>query len=56
MRRPQMGQSLRSRCTCWSHQLQKRRFSTDHGSWDSDGARGSTLPTTSMGSPVSRST
>ena len=36
MRRPQCGQSLRSFCASWSHQLQKRRFSTDHGS---DGLR-----------------
>ena len=37
MRRPQCGQSLRSFCASWSHQLQKRRFSTDHGSDDVDG-------------------
>ena len=56
MRRPQVGQSLRSFCASWSHQLQKRRFSTAHGSLDFDGGSGSTLPTTSSGSPVSRST
>ena len=49
------GQSLRSFWASWSHQLQKRRFSTAHGSDDSDGAAGSTLPTISIGSPVSRS-
>lgn len=32
MRRPQTGQSLRSFCASWSHQLQKRRFSVAHGS------------------------
>ena len=32
MRRPQVGQSLRSFWASWSHQLQKRRFSTAHGS------------------------
>ena len=31
MRRPQVGQSLRSFWASWSHQLQKRRFSTAHG-------------------------
>src|SRR5215210_1401673 len=56
MRRPQVGQSLRSFCDSWSHQLQKRRFSVAHGSWDFDGESGRTLPTTSSGSPVSRST
>ena len=56
MRRPQVGQSLRSFCASWSHQLQKRRFSVAHGSWDFDGGSGRTLPTTSSGSPVSRST
>ena len=55
MRRPQVGQSLRSFWAIWSHHGQKRRFSTAHGSWDSDGASGRTLPTTSSGSPVSRS-
>ena len=39
MRRPQTGQSLRSFCASWSHQLQKRRFSIAHGSWDFDGAQ-----------------
>ena len=39
MRRPQTGQSLRSFCASWSHQLQKRRFSMAHGSWDFDGAQ-----------------
>src|SRR4051794_1299463 len=55
MRRPQVGQSFRSFCAGWSHQLQKRRFSTAHGNWDFDGASGSTFPTTSSRSPVSRS-
>ena len=32
MRRPHVGQSLRSFWASWSHQLQKRRFSTAHGS------------------------
>ena len=45
MRRPQVGQSLRSRCASWPHQGQKRRFSTAHGSRDCEGASGSTLPT-----------
>jgi hypothetical protein len=55
MRLPQCGQSLRSRWLCWSHQLQKRRFSTDQGSSDGVGASGSSSPTTSSSSPVSRS-
>ena len=37
MRRPQVGQSLRSRWASWSHQVQKRRFSTAHGRRDSRG-------------------
>ena len=37
MRLPQYGQSLRSFCASWSHQLQNRRFSTVQGS--SDGGR-----------------
>src|SRR5829696_5652906 len=56
MRRPQVGHSLRSSWAGWSHQLQKRRFSTAHGSWDFDGGSGSTFPTACSGSPVSRST
>jgi hypothetical protein len=56
MRRPHVGQSFRSRCASWSHQLQKRRFSTAHGSVDFDGASGRTFPRGSSGSPVSRST
>ncbi len=32
MRRPHVGQSLRSFWAIWSHQLQNRRFSTAHGS------------------------
>ena len=56
MRRSQCGQSLRSRCASWSHQLQKRRYSTAHGRRDCDGASGRTLPTTSSVSPLSRST
>ena len=55
MRRPQVGQSFRSFWDGWSHQLQKRRFSTAQGSWDFDGGSGSSLPVTSSGSPVSRS-
>src|SRR5664280_996376 len=55
MRRAQVGQSLRSFCASWSHHGQKRRFSTDHGSRDGEGASGSTLPTTSSGSSDSRS-
>ena len=43
MRRPQCGQSLRSFCASWSHQLQKRRFSTDQGSDDVDGGGGQHL-------------
>ena len=55
MRRPHVGQSLRSFCASWSHQLQNRRFSTDHGSDEIDGGEGRTCPTISIGSPVSRS-
>jgi hypothetical protein len=55
MRRPQCGQSLRSFWQSWSHQLQKRRFSTAQGSSDDVGARGRSSATTSSGSPVSRS-
>ena len=44
MRRPQVGQSLRSRCASWSHQVQKRRFSTAHGRRDSVGGSGRTMP------------
>ena len=55
MRRPHVGQSFRSRCASWSHQLQKRRFSTAHGSREGLGATGTTMPTTSSSSPVSRS-
>ena len=40
MRRPQCGQSLRSFWQSWSHQLQKRRFSTAQGSSDGVGASG----------------
>ena len=43
MRRPHVGQSLRSFWAIWSHQLQKRRFSTAHGSCDFDGASGQQL-------------
>ena len=56
IRRPQCGQSFRSFCVSWSHQLQKRRFSTAHGSSDGLGASGSRIAETSSGSPVSRST
>jgi hypothetical protein len=55
MRRPQYGQSLRSLGASWSHQLQKRRFSTAQGSSDTVGASGSSWATTSSSSPVSRS-
>ena len=44
MRRPQVGQSLRSFCASWSHQLQNLRFSTDHGRFDFDGVEGKDLP------------
>ena len=44
MRRPHVGQSFRSFWASWSHQLQKRRFSTAHGSRERDGASGRTLP------------
>ena len=55
IRRPQVGQSLRSLCAiCW-HQGQKRRCSTAHGRREVEGASGSSLPTTSSVSPVSRS-
>ena len=43
MRLPQVGQSLRSFWACCSHQGQKRRFSTAHGSRELDGASGRTL-------------
>ncbi len=56
MRRPHVGQSFRSFCASWSHQLQNLRFSIAQGRFDVDGAAGSTLPTTSNDSPVSRST
>ena len=55
IRRPQVGQSLRSFCAICSHHGQKRRFSTDQGSLDCEGASGRTLPRTSIGSSVSRS-
>ena len=55
MRRPQVGQSFRSFWASCPHHEQKRRFSTDHGRRELDGASGRTLPTTSIGSPVSRS-
>jgi len=55
MRRPHVGQSFRSRWASCSHQGQKRRFSTAHGSLDFEGANGSSLPTASSLSPVSRS-
>ena len=51
MRRPHVGQSLRSFWAGWSHQLQKRSVSTAHGSLDADGGSGSSLPTISSGSP-----
>ena len=44
MRRPQVGQSLRSFCASWSHQLQNLRVSTDHGRFEFDGAEGQDLP------------
>ena len=55
IRRPQVGQSFRSFWASWSHQLQNRRFSTDHGKEERDGGTGSTWPTISIGSPLSRS-
>ena len=55
IRRPHVGQSLRSRWASWSHHGQKRRFSTAHGSRELVGASGTTIPTTSSSSPVSRS-
>src|SRR3954467_9336673 len=55
MRRPQVGQSFRSFCESWSHQLQKRRFSSAQGSSEPLGASGRICPTTSSSSPVSRS-
>jgi hypothetical protein len=55
IRLPQCGQSFRSFGASWSHQLQNRKFSTAHGSSDGVGASGSSSPTTSSSSPVSRS-
>src|ERR1700727_1490253 len=55
MRLPHTGQSFRSFCESWSHQLQNRRFSTVQGNWAGVGASGINSPTTSSGSPVSRS-
>ena len=51
IRRPQVGHSLRSRCAIAPQKLQKRRFSTAQGSFESDGASGKTSPTTSSSSP-----
>src|ERR1019366_9077058 len=56
IRLPHVGQSLRSFGESWSHQLQNRRVSTAQGSSDGVGASGSSSPTTSSSSPVSRST
>jgi len=42
IRLPHAGQSCRSFCVSWSHQLQKRRCSTAHGSSDTVGASGRT--------------
>lgn len=56
IRRPQVGQSLRSRWASWRHHGQKRRFSIDQGSREREGFSGSTRPTTSSVSPVSWST
>jgi hypothetical protein len=56
IRLPQFGQSFRSFCVSWSHQLQKRRFSTAQGSSEGVDASGSSTAITSNGSPVSRST
>ena len=36
---------MRSSWAGWSHQLQKRRFSTAHGSCDFEGGSGSSFPT-----------
>ena len=55
IRLPQCGQSFKSFCACWSHQLQNRRFSTAHGNSEGVGASGSNSPTTCSSSPVSRS-
>jgi hypothetical protein len=55
IRLPQCGQSFRSFCVSWSHQLQKRRFSTAQGRSEAVGASGSSCASTSRGSPVSRS-
>jgi hypothetical protein len=55
IRRAQWGQSLRSLGANWSHQLQKRRFSTAQGSSDAVGASGRSCATTWSSSPVSRS-
>ena len=55
MRRPHVGQSLRSFWAGWSHQLQNRSVSTAHGRREREGASGSSLPTISSSSPVSRS-
>jgi hypothetical protein len=52
----QCGQSFRSFGASWSHQLQNLRFSTAQGSSETVGASGSSSPTTSSSSPVSRST
>ncbi len=52
MRRPQWGQSFKSFWQSWSHQLQKRRFSTAQGSSEGVGARGRSWATTSSCSPV----
>jgi hypothetical protein len=41
IRRAQCGQSFRSFCVSWSHQLQNRRLSTAHGSSETLGAVGS---------------
>src|SRR5207247_827951 len=56
IRRPQVGQSVRSIGASWSHQSQKRRYSTAQGRFDVLGGMGRTWPTTSSGSLVSRST
>ena len=44
MRRPQWGQSLRSFWVSWSHQLQKRRFSTAQGRLGRGGRQRQQLP------------
>ena len=55
MRLPQYGQSLRSRPTSCSQCGQIRRFSGERGRFDGLFAVGTSLPTTSIRSPVTLS-